>query len=48
MPEEDFNGKIVFLLRERKIFILSSSTTGENYPRLIGEMDSILRSFTFA
>lgn len=46
--EEDFNGKIVFLLHDRKIFILSSSTTGENYPRLIGEMDSILRSFTFA
>lgn len=44
--EEDFKGKVVFLLHGFKIFILSSSTTKENYPLLIGDMDQILRSFT--
>ncbi len=45
--EEDFKGKIVFMLHGRRILILSSSTTDKNYERLSGDMDRILRSFTF-
>jgi len=44
--DDDFSGKVVFLSQDRKVFILSGSTTGENYARLVEEMDGILRSFT--